>query len=72
MMSAVIQTKIAGRMAYDVFYHIPGCKQIKLEHSQYNVGILKVKIEFEDVCFNYSLNLDLKVLKNFTCIFEAG
>jgi len=30
------------------------------------------KIEFEDVCFNYPLNPDLKVLKNLTVCFEAG
>lgn len=30
------------------------------------------KIEFEDVCFNYPSNPDLKVLKNLTVSFEAG
>jgi ATP-binding cassette subfamily B (MDR/TAP) protein 1 len=32
----------------------------------------KGKIEFVDVCFNYPLNPDLKVLKNLSVTFEAG
>jgi ATP-binding cassette subfamily B (MDR/TAP) protein 1 len=32
----------------------------------------KGKIEFENVCFNYPLNPDLKVLKNLSITFEAG
>ena len=33
---------------------------------------IKGKIEFENVCFNYPSNPDLKVLKNLTVTFEAG
>lgn len=32
----------------------------------------KGKIEFDNVCFNYPLNPDLKVLKNLSVTFEAG
>jgi len=30
------------------------------------------KFEFENVCFNYPSNPDLKVLTNLNCTFEAG
>jgi ABC-type multidrug transport system fused ATPase/permease subunit len=33
---------------------------------------MKGKITFEDVCFNYPSNPDLKVLKNLNITFEAG
>jgi ATP-binding cassette, subfamily B (MDR/TAP), member 1 len=33
---------------------------------------VKGKIEFENVCFNYPSNPDLKVLKNLNITFEAG
>ena len=42
-----------------------GTKMLKREE-------FKGKIEFENVCFNYPSNPDLKVLKNLNVTFEAG
>lgn len=59
-------------MIFDVIDHIPD-----VEPNQKGTLILKRedvkgKIEFDNVCFNYPSNPDLKVLKNLSITFEAG
>lgn len=69
---ALVTARIAGRFAFNVIDHVPGIKANEKGTKIVTKNDVKGKIEFENVCFNYPSNPDLKVLKNFNCTFEAG
>jgi ABC-type multidrug transport system fused ATPase/permease subunit len=71
-MPGVAKAKIAGRFAFKVIDHIPEIKCNEKGTKVVNADEIKGKFEFENVCFNYPSNPELKVLKNLTCVFEAG
>ena len=52
--------------------HVPEIKANEAGKKIVTRDDIKGKIEFENVCFNYPSNPDLKVLKNFNCTIEAG
>lgn len=63
--------KIAAWLAFEVIDHkpevdpnVPGKKITKEE--------LKGRFEFKDVSFTYPTRKELRVLKNFSCVFEEG
>ena len=69
---AISGAKVAGKMAFEVIDQIPGVLADSKDAMVLKRDEFKGKIEFEDVCFNYPLNPDLKVLKNLNVTFEAG
>ena len=71
-MPSIKGAKVAGKMAFDVIDHVPGIQANEKGTKILKREEMKGKIEFEDVCFNYPSNPDLKVLKNLTVCFEAG
>lgn len=71
-MPALVTARIAGRFAFNVIDHVPDIKANEKDTKIVTKDDIKGKIEFENVCFNYPSNPDLKVLKNFNCTFEAG
>lgn len=71
-MPSISGAKVAGKMALDVIDHVPGILPNEIGAKVVKREEMKGKIEFEDVCFNYPSNPDLKVLKNLTITFEAG
>lgn len=71
-LKAIIEARIAGHLAYQVIDHKPdviadqeGAKKLTKEE-------LRGHIEFKNVKFKYPTRDDLVVLKNFSCVFEAG
>ena len=71
-MPAVAKAQIAGRFTFNVIEHIPEIKCNEEGSKVVKADEIKGKFEFENVCFNYPSNPELKVLKNLTCVFEAG
>ena len=69
---ALATARIAGRFAFNVIEQVPDIKANEEGTKIITKDDIKGKIEFEDVCFNYPSNPDLKVLKNFNCTVEAG
>ena len=71
-MPAINGAKIAGKFAFDIIDHVPGVQANEPKTKILKRGDIAGKIEFENVCFNYPSNPDLKVLKNLSVTFEAG
>ena len=69
---SITAAKVAGQMAFDVIDHVPGVQANEPGSQVVTREGMKGKIEFENVCFNYPSNPDLKVLKDLTITFEAG
>lgn len=68
----VREAQIGGKLAFDVIDSKPvvnnneeGKKEAKREE-------IKGKIEFKNVSFTYPSRKDQQVLKNFSCVIEAG
>jgi len=72
VLPSIGKARIAGKFAFDVIDHVPGVQINEPGKQKINRDEVKGKIEFENVCFNYPSNPDLKVLKNLTCTFESG
>ena len=72
LMPAIGSAKIAGQMAFDIIKHVPGIQSNESGSQIVERNEFKGKIEFDNVCFNYPSNPDLKVLNNFTCTIEPG
>jgi ABC-type multidrug transport system fused ATPase/permease subunit len=66
------KAKVAGSMAFEVIDDAPAILIDEAGKKKVNRDEVKGKFEFENVCFNYPSNPDLKVLKNLNCTFEAG
>ena len=68
---AITEGKVAGKLAYDTINEAPvvdpNTPGEKLKREDV-VG----RIEFKNVNFRYPTRKDLHVLKNFSCVFEAG
>ena len=69
---ALTEGKVAGTMAFSIIDH-----KSKIQPDEKGTKVLKVdevkgKIELKNVNFRYPSNPDVKVLKDFNCIFEAG
>ena len=71
-MPAIEGAKIAGKSAFDIIDHVPGVQANQEDSMILKRNDVKGKIEFDNVCFNYPSNPDLKVLKNLSITFEAG
>lgn len=71
-MPALGGARVAGKMAFDIIDHVPGVQANEKGAMVINRDEIKGKIEFENVCFNYPSNPDLKVLRNLNVTFEAG
>lgn len=70
-LKAMAEAKVAGKLAYDTIDTKPAVDPNapgkKLEREK-----MKGQIEFKNVNFRYPTRPDLHVLKNFSCVFEAG
>jgi ATP-binding cassette subfamily B (MDR/TAP) protein 1 len=69
---AISKSRVAGAMAFKTIDHVPSIKTNEKGTKVVKADDIKGKFEFENVCFNYPSNPDLKVLKNLSCTFEAG
>ena len=67
----IFESQVAGKMAYDVIDYKaevqtnPDGKIIPREQ-------IKGEIIFKNISFRYPTRSDVDVLKNFSCVFEAG
>ena len=52
--------------------HVPGIVADKKDSKQVGRDHIKGRIEFKNVDFTYPSRQELRVLKNFSCIFEEG
>ena len=68
---AVSDAMIAGKLAYDIMDHIPKVDP-NTPGEMAVASEIKGQIEFRNVNFTYPTRQELKVLKNFSCVFEAG
>ena len=68
---SISEGRIAGKLAYDVIDAVPDVDP-NAEGIQVIKENVKGKITFENVNFTYPTREELPVLKNFTCLFEAG
>ena len=70
-MTAVQQGRVAAKLAFDVIDKAPivnpDIKGEIISREQ-----LKGQIEFKNVNFTYPTRPEMRVLKDFTCTFEAG
>ena len=69
-MKAVIEGRVAGKMAYDIIERTP---QINSDHpNSKDVKAIEGDIELKNVTFYYPSRPDTKVLNNFSAVFEKG
>ena len=66
---AVVEGRIAGKLAYEVIDHVP---KVVSGRRPCTRDQLTGSIEFRDVQFKYPSRADLTVLKSLTCSFAAG
>jgi len=71
-MPAISGARVAGKFAFDVIDAVPSVQPNEPGSMVLKREDVKGKIEFDNVCFNYPSNPDLKVLKNLSVTFEAG
>jgi len=73
-MSAISEGRVAGNFAYTVIDQKPSIVINNPDKSLHvvNKEQMKGEIKFTNVSFSYPSRQNLKVLKNFTCTFEAG
>ena len=67
----IFEAQVAGKMAYDVIDHKSEV-QINPNGTVISRENIKGEIVFKDVSFRYPTRKDVEVLKNFSCVFEAG
>jgi ATP-binding cassette subfamily B (MDR/TAP) protein 1 len=67
----VLDARIAGRIAYDVID-----KKVEIDSKAKGIEVtnesLKGKIEFKNVNFSYPTRENLKVMVDFSAVFEPG
>jgi len=68
----IAEGKVAGKLAFEVMDHVPGIVIDKKDSKQVVRDQIKGRIEFKNVNFTYPSRQELKVLKNFSCVFEEG
>jgi ATP-binding cassette subfamily B (MDR/TAP) protein 1 len=64
--------QVAAYLAFKVIDHVPGINQDDKKAKEVLRESMSGKIEFKDVDFAYPSKKDQKVLKSFSCVFEAG
>lgn len=68
---AIVEGKCAGKLVQDTMNHKPVIDPTK-GGKKISPNELKGHIEFKNVDFTYPTRKELKVLKSFSCTFEAG
>ena len=74
-MISISEGRVAGRFAFDVIDQKPSIKINDTENKSLQViqkDQLRGEIKFNNVSFSYPSRPGMKVLKDFTCSFEAG
>ena len=69
---AIAEGRAAGKIAFETIDHQPSIITDKPGSQKIYKKTVKGEFEFKDVKFKYPTRQDLKVLDNFSCIFEAG
>jgi ATP-binding cassette subfamily B (MDR/TAP) protein 1 len=71
-LKAVTDSKIAGKLAFDVIDHVPKVPVNAPESEQVQRNTIQGLISFKNVSFRYPTRQELQVLNNFSFTFEAG
>eukprot|EP01022_Parablepharisma_sp_SALTPOND_P004760 TRINITY_DN120914_c2_g1_i1.p1 TRINITY_DN120914_c2_g1~~TRINITY_DN120914_c2_g1_i1.p1 ORF type:complete len:1441 (+),score=125.37 TRINITY_DN120914_c2_g1_i1:280-4602(+) len=72
-LKSIEEAQIAAREIYGVIVSIPEAPQdVMVEGVKIPADKLKGRIEFKNVTFAYPAKPDVKVLKNFSMVFEPG
>ena len=71
-LKAVTDSKIAGKLAFDVIDHVPKVPVDAPESEQVQRNTIQGLIQFKNVSFRYPTRQELQVLNDFTFTFEAG
>lgn len=71
-MKAIAESQIAGKLAYDTIDNVPTIKSEEKGTTVLKRENVKGQYEFKNVDFVYPARPDQKVMKNFSCVFEAG
>ena len=68
----VKEAQIGGKLAFDVIDTKPSVNSNEEGKKEAKREEIKGKIEFKNVSFTYPSRKDQQVLKNFSCLMEAG
>lgn len=71
-LKAITEGRIGGKLAYDVIDQQPKIIPNEAGSKKITCDQIDGKIQFRNVSFTYPSRKDLQVLKNFSCVFEAG